>query len=93
LRKAPQRNARPGLRDGLALGEFLEHACDDRLDGGKHVVLLDEAHLQIELVELAGQPVGARVFVAENMARSGNSGRNRTSYAAALIAAAPCAKR
>ena len=36
-----------------------------RLDGGEHVVLGDEAHLQIELVELAGAAVGARVLVAE----------------------------
>jgi hypothetical protein len=31
----------------------------------QHVFLRDEAHLEIELVELARQTVGARVFVAE----------------------------
>ena len=31
----------------------------------KHVVLLDEAHFEVELVELAGQAVGARILVAE----------------------------
>ena len=54
-----------GRRHRLALGEFLEDAADDRLHRGKHVFLRDEAHLDVELVELARQPVGARVFVAE----------------------------
>ena len=58
-------NPRPVLGHRLALGELLEHAGDHRLDGCENVVLLDEAHLEIELVELAGQPVGARVLVAE----------------------------
>ena len=31
----------------------------------EHVLLRDEAHLDVELVELARQPVGARVLVAE----------------------------
>ena len=53
------------LRHRLALGEFLEDAAQDGLHRGKHVVLLDEAHLQVELVELAGQPVGARILVTE----------------------------
>jgi hypothetical protein len=35
------------------------------LDGGEHVVLRDEAHLEVELVELAGCSIGARVLVAE----------------------------
>src|SRR3546814_7007569 len=30
-----------------------------------HVFLRDEAHLEVELVEFARQPIGARVFVAE----------------------------
>ena len=60
-----ERNSRPLLGDGLALGKLLEHAGDDRLDRCKNIVLLDKAHLEIELVELAGQPVGARVLVAE----------------------------
>ena len=50
---------------GLPLGELLEHAAHHGLDGGEHVLLLDEAHLQVELVELAGRAVGARVLVAE----------------------------
>ena len=45
--------------------ELLEHAAHDGLDGGEHVLLRDEAHLQVELVELAGRAVGARVLVAE----------------------------
>ena len=52
-------------RHRLAVGEFLEHAADHRLDRVEHVLLRDEAHLQIELIELAGRAVGARVLVAE----------------------------
>ena len=52
-------------RHRLAVGELLEHAAHHRLDRLEHVVLGDEAHLQIELVELAGRAVGARVLVAE----------------------------
>ena len=58
-------DARKLLRDRLAVGEGLEHAADHRLHRREHVVLRDEAHLHVELVELAGQPVGARVLVAE----------------------------
>ena len=36
-----------------------------RLDGSEHVLLLDERHLQVELVELARAAVGARVLVAK----------------------------
>ncbi len=43
----------------------LEYAAHHRLDGSEHVVLRDEAHLDIELVELARRTVGARVFIAE----------------------------
>ena len=60
-----ERNPRPGFGDRLALGEILEHAGDHRLHRREHVVLGDKAHLDVELVELAGQPVGARVLVAE----------------------------
>ena len=52
-------------RHRLAAGKLLEHAADHRLDRVEHVLLGDEAHLQIELVELAGRAVGARVLVAE----------------------------
>ena len=53
------------LVTGLPFGELLEHAGDDRLHGREDVFLLDEAHLDVELVELARQAVGARVLVAE----------------------------
>ena len=49
----------------LPLAELLEHAGQHRLDGVEHVFLRDEAHLEIELVELARRAVGARVLVAE----------------------------
>jgi hypothetical protein len=59
-------NARPGRgRHRLAAAELLERARDYRLDGGEHVLLFDEAHFEIELVEFAGQPVGARILVAK----------------------------
>ena len=38
---------------------------EHRLDRLEHVLLGDEAHLEVELVELAGRAVGARVLVAE----------------------------
>ena len=47
------------------VGEFAEHARQHRFDSGEHILLLDEAHLQIELVELARAAVGAAVLVAE----------------------------
>ena len=60
-----ERNSWPALGDGLALGEVLEHAGDDRLHCSKYVFLRDEAHLDVELIEFARQAVGARVLVAE----------------------------
>src|SRR3546814_3556537 len=45
--------------------EGLEHAVQHRLDGGEDVVLGDEAHLEVELVELARRAVGAAVLVAK----------------------------
>ena len=48
-----------------AVGELLEHARQHRLDRIEHVVLRDEAHFEIELVEFARDAVGARVLVAE----------------------------
>ena len=59
------RDAREFRRHRLALAELLEHAAHDRLDGVEHVFLGDEAHLQIELIELSRRAVGARVLVAE----------------------------
>jgi hypothetical protein len=58
-------NARHILAHRLAIGELLEGVEDHRLHGGEQVVLRDEAHFEVELVELARQAVGARVFVAE----------------------------
>ncbi len=60
-----ERNPRPGFGDRLAFGEILEHAGNHRLHRREHVVLGDKTHFDVELVELAGQPVGARVLVAE----------------------------
>ena len=60
-----ERNSRPVLGDGFSLRKLLEHAGDHRLDACKNILLLDKTHLEIELVELAGQAVGARVFVAK----------------------------
>ena len=54
-----------GRGDGPAVGEFLEHAGQHRLDRVEHVVLGDEAHLEIELVEFARAAVGAGILVAE----------------------------
>ena len=45
--------------------EFLEHALQHRLDGGEDIVLGDEAHLHIELIEFARAAVGAAILVAE----------------------------
>ena len=59
------RNERKLRRHRLAVGEFLEHAAHHRLDRVEHVLLGDEAHLEIELIELARRAVGARVLVAE----------------------------
>ena len=59
-------DAREGRRrDAAPVCELLEHPGQHRLDGGEHVLLRHERHLEIELVELAGRAVGARVLVAE----------------------------
>ncbi|MCY1535288.1 hypothetical protein D9M68_706850 [compost metagenome] len=58
-------NARPVLGHALALGKLLKDGCDDRGHGVPDVFLGHEAHFQVELVELARQTIGARVFVAE----------------------------
>src|SRR5438874_9541152 len=52
-------------RDGLPVREFFEHAREHRLDRGEDVVLRDEAHFEVELVEFAGRPVSAGILVAE----------------------------
>ncbi len=51
-------------RDALAVGELFEDAVHHRLDGVEDVVLGDEAHLHVELVEFQAA-VGAQVLVAE----------------------------
>ena len=38
----------------LPVGEFLEQAVKDGFDRLEHVLLRDEAHFEIELVEFAG---------------------------------------
>src|SRR3546814_15690125 len=48
-----------------AAPEFFKYAMKHRLDRCEDVVLGDEAHLEIELVELAGRAIGARILVAE----------------------------
>src|SRR5690606_9578703 len=60
-------NARPfaGLGYGPLAGELLEHTAKHWLDRLKNIFLRDEAHFEIELVELARTTVGARVLVAE----------------------------
>ena len=59
------RDARKLRRHRLAAAELLEHAAQHRFDRGEHILLRDEAHLDVELVELAGRAVGARVLVAK----------------------------
>ena len=51
------------LRPGR--GELAKRRGDDVLHHGEDVVLRRVAHLHVELVELAGRAVGARVLVAE----------------------------
>ncbi len=58
-------DARKLCRHRLALGELLEHAANDGLHRREHVVLFDEAHFDVELVELARQPIGAWVLIPE----------------------------
>ena len=59
-------DARPGRRRHRPrAGKLFEHAAQYRLHRGEHVVLLDKAHFDIELVELARQSVRAGILVAE----------------------------
>ena len=53
------------LRHRLAAAELLEQTAQDRLDRIEHILLRDEAHLEVELVEFARRAVGAGVLVAE----------------------------
>ena len=61
----PHRECAGIWRDRLAAAEFLEDAAQHRLDRVENILLGDEAHLDIELVEFAGRAVGARVLVAK----------------------------
>jgi len=45
--------------------EILEGLVEHVFDNGEDVVLRDERHFHVELIELAGRAVGARVLVAE----------------------------
>ena len=59
------RNARKGIRRyRFAIGELLENTVQHRLDGGEDIVLGDETHFHVELVEFEAS-VGACVLVAE----------------------------
>ncbi len=58
-------NARKFLSHGLAAGKFLEHPAQYGLHYREHVVLRDKAHLDVELIKLAGRAVGARILVAK----------------------------
>ena len=53
------------LGDGKPAAEFLEHTAQHRLNGVEHVLLGDETHLDVELIELSGRTVGAGVLVTE----------------------------
>ena len=58
-------DARPVGIDRAAAPEFLEQPLDDGLDRGEDILLVHEGHFQVELVEVGGAAVGARVFIAE----------------------------
>src|SRR5437879_5503454 len=58
-------DARKFLGHRLAAGKLLKHAAQHGLHRREHVVLGDEAHLDVELIEFAGRAVGARVLVAK----------------------------
>ena len=60
-----ERDPREGRGDVAAAAELLEELGHQLLDRLEDVLLLDEAHLDVELVELARRAVGAGVLVAE----------------------------
>ena len=51
--------------DDSPVRKFLEHTGEHRLDRCEDIVLRDEAHLEVELVEFARAAVRARILVAE----------------------------
>ena len=70
VRAIPQRrifirDLRPFLIHHLAAAEFFENAGQHGLDGVEHVLLFDKGHLEVELVEICGRAVSARIFVTE----------------------------
>ena len=56
---------RPVLVNAVSAAEFLEHALDHRLHGVEDILLRDEGHLHVELVEIRRAAVGARILVPE----------------------------
>src|SRR5262245_40603809 len=59
------RNERKLRRHRLTAGKLLEHAAHYRLDRIEYVLLGDETHFQIELIELARRTVRARILITE----------------------------
>ena len=58
-------DTRERRRGHFPAAELPEEAGKELLDHGEDVLLLDEGHLQVELVEFSGRAVGAGVLVAE----------------------------
>src|SRR4249920_3720881 len=56
---ASLRDERKFRRHRLAASKLFEHTPHDRLDRLEHVLLGDEAHLQVELIEFTGRTIGA----------------------------------
>src|SRR3546814_12865648 len=62
----PVSDAREGIwRHGLTLAELLKYAMKHRLDSIKNIILRDEAHFEIKLVEFARRTIGTGVFVTK----------------------------
>ena len=59
------RDARKRRRTDLLVRKLLEQTDHHRLDGFEHILLGDEGHLHVELIEFAGRAVGPCVFVAK----------------------------
>lgn len=49
----------------LPVGELAKQTGKELLDHSEDILLLDEGHLEIELVEFARGAIGAGIFVAE----------------------------
>ena len=65
IRNARERRRRHHALRSSPVGEFLEHAVQNGFDRREHVVLGDEAHLEIKLIEFAWAAIGARILIAE----------------------------